>query len=39
MKKDTLTAEYLNNKKKFHIPDKRRKGNGKFLDNYRGFRS
>jgi excinuclease ABC subunit A len=31
MKKDTLTAEYLNNKKKFHIPDKRRKGNGKYL--------
>jgi excinuclease ABC subunit A len=31
MKKDTLTAEYLNNKKKFHIPEKRRKGNGKYL--------
>jgi excinuclease ABC subunit A len=31
MKKDTLTASYLNNKKKFHIPVNRREGNGKFL--------
>jgi excinuclease ABC subunit A len=30
-KKDTLTAAYLNNKKRFHIPEKRREGNGKFL--------
>ncbi|HZY25751.1 MAG TPA: excinuclease ABC subunit UvrA, partial [Bacteroidales bacterium] len=29
--KDTLTSEYLNYKKKFHIPDQRRKGNGKYL--------
>jgi excinuclease ABC subunit A len=28
---DTLTSGYLNNKKKFHIPEKRRNGNGKFL--------
>lgn len=31
MMKDTLTSEYLNYKKKFHIPDQRRKGNGKYL--------
>jgi excinuclease ABC subunit A len=31
MMKDTLTSEYLNYKKKFHIPEKRRKGNGKYL--------
>jgi excinuclease ABC subunit A len=31
MKKDTLTASYLNNKKQFSIPQKRREGNGKFL--------
>jgi len=31
MKKDTLTASYLNNKKQFNIPEKRRDGNGKFL--------
>ncbi len=31
MMKDTLTSEYLNYKKKFHIPDHRRKGNGKYL--------
>ena len=31
MKLDTLTSSYLNNKKKFHIPEVRRKGNGKFL--------
>lgn len=31
MNNDTLTASYLNNKKKFHIPEKRREGNGKFL--------
>ena len=31
MKQDTLTSSYLNNKKKFHIPEVRRKGNGKFL--------
>lgn len=28
---DTLTASYLNNKKKFLIPAERRRGNGKFL--------
>lgn len=28
---DTLTASYLNNRKKFKIPGTRRKGNGKFL--------
>jgi len=28
---DTLTSRYLNHKKKFHIPGKRREGNGKFL--------
>lgn len=31
MKSDTLTAAYLNRKKKFIIPEKRRKGNGKYL--------
>jgi excinuclease ABC subunit A len=31
MKTDTLTASYLNNRKKFSIPDMRRKGNGKSL--------
>ena len=31
MKQDTLTSSYLNNKKKFNIPEERRKGNGKFL--------
>jgi len=28
---DTLTSGYLNRKKKFHIPEARRTGNGKFL--------
>jgi excinuclease ABC subunit A len=28
---DTLTASYLNKSKHFHIPDKRREGNGSFL--------
>ncbi len=31
MKSDTITSKYLNNSKKFHIPGKRRSGNGKFL--------
>jgi excinuclease ABC subunit A len=31
MKSDTLTAAYLNRKRKFNIPGKRRKGNGKYL--------
>ena len=31
MKKNTLTASYLNNKKRFVIPEERRTGNGKFL--------
>jgi excinuclease ABC subunit A len=31
MKKNTLTASYLNNKKRFVIPEERRAGNGKFL--------
>ena len=31
MKQDTITSSYLNNKKQFHIPEVRRKGNGKFL--------
>jgi len=31
MRTDTLTASYLNNTKKFIIPEKRREGNGKFL--------
>lgn len=30
-KSDTLTSSYLSNKKKFIIPEKRRKGNGKFV--------
>jgi excinuclease ABC subunit A len=30
-KYDTLTSGFLNNKRKFHLPDQRRKGNGKFL--------
>ena len=30
-KSDTLTSRYLNNKKRLEIPEKRRKGNGKFL--------
>ena len=32
MKQETLTSSYLNNRKKFHIPEERRKGNGKFLN-------
>jgi excinuclease ABC subunit A len=28
---ETLTSSYLNKKKKFHLPDIRRRGNGKFL--------
>jgi excinuclease ABC subunit A len=32
LKGDTLTAEYLNGRKKIAIPAERRKGNGKFLD-------
>ena len=39
MKHDTLTSSYLNNKKKFHIPEERRKGNGKFLESIRSFRT
>lgn len=31
MKTNTLTASYLNNKKRFNIPDVRRQGNGKSL--------
>jgi len=31
MKKDTITSLYLNNKKKFNIPEIRREGNGRFL--------
>jgi excinuclease ABC subunit A len=31
-KSNSLTALYLNNKKKFNIPDKRRKGNSKSLE-------
>jgi len=31
LKSDTITAAYLNNKKRFEIPKERRKGNGKFL--------
>lgn len=31
LKSDTITAAYLNNKKRFDIPKERRKGNGKFL--------
>ena len=30
-KSETLTSGYLSNKKKFIIPEKRRKGNGKFI--------
>jgi excinuclease ABC subunit A len=30
-KYDTLTSGFLNNKRRFHLPDQRRKGNGKFL--------
>jgi excinuclease ABC subunit A len=31
LKQNTLTAAYLNNNKRFNIPEKRREGNGKFL--------
>ncbi len=31
LKTDTITAAYLNNKKRFEIPKERRRGNGKFL--------
>jgi excinuclease ABC subunit A len=31
MKQNTLTSSYLNNRKKFIIPEERREGNGKFL--------
>lgn len=31
LKSKTMTAEYLNNIRKIHIPEIRRKGNGKFL--------
>lgn len=31
MKSETLTSSYLNNKRKFKIPEERRQGNGKFL--------
>jgi excinuclease ABC subunit A len=31
MKQNTITSSYLNNKKKFIIPEERREGNGKFL--------
>jgi excinuclease ABC subunit A len=31
MKRNTLTTSYLNNTKKFNIPEVRREGNGKFL--------
>jgi excinuclease ABC subunit A len=31
LRKNTLTSSYLNNTRKFNIPDKRRTGNGKFL--------
>jgi excinuclease ABC subunit A len=30
-KSDTLTSGYLNNKRKFNIPEERRSGNGKYL--------
>jgi len=30
--KDTLTSDYLNNKKKIEIPQTRRKGNGQFIE-------
>ncbi|AUC81817.1 excinuclease ABC subunit UvrA [Lacinutrix sp. Bg11-31] len=32
LKEKTLTAEYLNGKKKIEIPEKRRDGNGKFME-------
>jgi excinuclease ABC subunit A len=32
IKKETITANYLNNKTKIDIPIKRRKGNGKFIE-------
>lgn len=32
VKFDTLTAQYLNGKKEIEIPNKRRKGNGKFIE-------
>ena len=32
LKEKTLTAEYLNGKKKIEIPEKRREGNGKFIE-------
>jgi excinuclease ABC subunit A len=31
LRKNTLTSSYLNNTRKFNIPEKRRSGNGKFL--------
>jgi excinuclease ABC subunit A len=31
LKKNTLTSSYLNNTRKFNIPERRRTGNGKFL--------
>jgi excinuclease ABC subunit A len=31
LRKNTLTSSYLNNTRKFNIPDERRTGNGKFL--------
>ena len=30
--KETLTSDYLNNQKRIEVPEKRRKGNGKFLE-------
>ncbi len=32
VKNSTLTSEYLNNKRRIEIPEKRRKGNGKWLE-------
>ena len=32
LKSDTLTAQYLNGKKRIEVPQERRKGNGKFLE-------
>ncbi|WP_452223120.1 excinuclease ABC subunit UvrA [Lacinutrix chionoecetis] len=32
LKENTLTAEYLNGKRKIEIPKKRREGNGKFIE-------
>ncbi|MGK0363746.1 MAG: excinuclease ABC subunit A [Saprospiraceae bacterium] len=32
IKNDTITAEYLNNVRRIEIPEKRRKGNGNFLE-------